>query len=57
MTLRKTAHGEVLATSTPVVHEASMQSTQPPWSEEDEEAFADENMLPGPTDDVATHTE
>lgn len=58
MTLRKTAHGEVLGTAGSAdTRTASMQSAQPPWSLEDEDAFADENMLSGPTDDFATHTE
>jgi hypothetical protein len=55
MTLRKTAHGEVLGTSSQV-REALMQST-PSWSPDDEAALIDENMLPGPTDDVSVHTE
>lgn len=55
MTLRKTAHGEVLETSAdvdeqPVQHTASQAPQAPGWTPTDEHDLETENRRPGPNE-------
>lgn len=53
MTLRKTAHGEVLGTTEPetVQHTAQQGEQMPLWTEEDLQQLRTENQAPGPDED------